>query len=74
MVKIMVKKERSDAQAAADDRYETKRANQQKRFGGRCSEEEKELLLHLSKQRGLNEKDLIFKAVRFFSENAPKET
>ena len=69
----MTKKKRSDAQTAADDRYETKRASQQKRFGGRCSEEEKQLLSDLCKEKGLNEKELIFEAIRFYKKNS-KET
>ncbi len=66
----MTKKKRSDAQTAADDRYETKRASQQKRFGGRCSEEEKQLLSDLCKEKGLNEKELIFEAVHFYKKNS----
>lgn len=69
----MTKKKRSDAQTAADDRYETKRASQQKRFGGRCTEEEKQLLIDLCKDKGLTEKKLIFEAVRFYKKNS-KET
>ena len=69
----MTKKERSTAQAAADDRYEIKRANQQKRFGGRCSEDEKQLLSDLCKEKGLNEKELIFTALRFYKKYS-KET
>lgn len=66
----MKKKERSEAQTAADDRYETKRAIQQKRFGGRCTEEEKQLLIDLCKDKGLTEKELIFEAVRFYKKNS----
>ncbi len=66
----MTNKERSTAQSAADERYETKRATQQKRFGGRCSEEEKQLLIDLCKDKGLNEKELIFEAVRFYKKNS----
>ncbi len=69
----MKKTVRSTAQAAADDRYESKRASQQKRFGGRCSEEEKQLLSDLCKENGLNEKELIFAALRFYKKNS-KET
>lgn len=69
----MTKKERSTAQAAADERYESKRANQQKRFGGRCSEEEKQLLSDLCEEGGLTEKELIFTALRFYKKNS-KET
>lgn len=66
----MTKKERSNAQAAADERYESKRASQQKRFGGRCTEEEKLLLIDLCKDKGLTEKELIFEAVRFYKKNS----
>lgn len=69
----MTKKERSTAQAAADERYESKRANQQKRFGGRCSEEEKQLLSDLCKEEGLNEKELIFTAVRFYKKEFKRD-
>ena len=65
-------KKRSTAQAAADNRYESKRASQP-RFGGRCSEEEKQLLSDLCKEDGLTEKELIFAAVRFYKKNS-KET
>jgi hypothetical protein len=59
---------RSKSQVAADERYEAKRAAAP-RFGGRCSVEEKQLLTRLSKDNGVSEKELIFKALRFFEEN-----
>lgn len=62
------KKKRSNAQQAADNRYETKRA-EKPRFGGRCTEEEKALLNRLSGELELSEKELIFKALKFFDEH-----
>lgn len=62
------KKKRSNAQQAADNRYETKRA-EKPRFGGRCTEEEKSLLNRLSAELGLSEKEVIFKALKLFDEN-----
>ncbi|MCZ4337657.1 hypothetical protein [Shewanella colwelliana] len=64
----MSDKKRTPAQAAADGRYEPKRANDP-RFGGRCKNDEKELLTRLASEEGLSEKELIFKAVRFFDKN-----
>ncbi len=40
------------------------------RFGGRCSVEEKQLLARLSEAEGISEKDLIFKALKYFEENS----
>lgn len=68
----MTKKKRSDAQTAADDRYESKRASQP-RFGGRCSEEEKQLLSDLCKEDGLSEKELIFTALRFYKKEFKRD-
>lgn len=59
---------RSGSQAAADARYEAKRAKAP-RFGGRCTEEEKDLLSCLSARENLSEKELIFKALKFFEKN-----
>ena len=59
---------RSQAQMAADGRYESKRATLP-RFGGRCSIEEKALLSSMAESSGSSEKDVIFKALRFFEEN-----
>ncbi|MFW0778529.1 MAG: hypothetical protein ACN2B6_12510 [Rickettsiales bacterium] len=64
----MKNKKRTPAQAAADDRYEAKRATSP-RFGGRCDDDEKDLLIRLASEEGLSEKKLIFKAVRFFEKN-----
>jgi hypothetical protein len=60
---------RSKSQVAADERYEAKRAAAP-RFGGRCSVEEKQLLARLSEAEGISEKDLIFKALKYFEENS----
>lgn len=59
---------RSRSQAAADERYEAKRAAAP-RFGGRCSAEEKQLLIRLSEAEGISEKELIFKALKIFEKN-----
>jgi hypothetical protein len=59
---------RSKSQAAADERYEAKRAAAP-RFGGRCTDEEKQLLIRLSKAEGVSEKELIFKALKIFEES-----
>ena len=59
---------RSQAQIEADERYECKRASMP-RFGGRCSVDEKHMLSSLAESSGLSEKDVIFKALRFFKEN-----
>ncbi|MFV7762856.1 hypothetical protein ACNPKZ_20185 [Shewanella algae] len=64
----MTDKKRTQAQAAADSRYEAKRAAAP-RFGGRCTESEKSLLTRLSGEEGLSEKELIFKALKYFEEN-----
>ena len=64
----MTTKKRSQAQLAADERYEDKRAALP-RFGGRCSIEEKAMLSSLAESTGVSEKDAIFKALRFFKEN-----
>jgi len=64
----MSDKKRTPSQAAADGRYELKRAGAP-RFGGRCSEDEKELLTRLASEEGLSEKELIFKTLRYFEEN-----
>lgn len=64
----MTENKRNASQRAADGRYEPKRAGAP-RFGGRCSEDEKELLTRLASEEGLSEKDLIFKALRYFEKN-----
>ena len=64
----MTENKRNASQRAADGRYEPKRAGAP-RFGGRCSEDEKELLTRLASEEGLSEKELIFKALRYFEEN-----
>ncbi|WP_335903303.1 hypothetical protein [Shewanella algae] len=64
----MTENKRNASQRAADGRYEPKRAGAP-RFGGRCSEDEKELLTRLASEESLSEKELIFKALRYFEEN-----
>ncbi|MBO2558920.1 hypothetical protein [Shewanella algae] len=64
----MTENKRNASQRAADGRYEPKRAGAP-RFGGRCSEDEKELLTRLASEEGLSEKELIFKTLRYFEEN-----
>lgn len=59
---------RGKAQLAADDKYEVKRA-ELPRYGGRCSQDEKALLVRLASEQGISEKELVFKALRFFDEN-----
>lgn len=67
----MTTSRRSQAQLAADERYEDKRAKLP-RFGGRCSTYEKHMLSSLAESSGLSEKDVIFNALRFFDENHKK--
>lgn len=62
---------RGQAQLAADVRYEVKRA-EQPRYGGRCSQDEKDLLSRLACEQAISEKELVFKALRFFDENHKK--
>lgn len=54
---------RSEAQKRADHKYEVKRLETQFRFGGKCSEEEKNRIKRLMLRHGLTEKALIFKAI-----------
>ena len=67
----IITSKRSQAQLAADERYESQRAKLP-RFGGRCSIDEKHMLSSLAESSGLSEKDVIFKALRFFDENHKK--
>lgn len=57
------KSNRSEAQKRADNKYEAKRLETQFRFGGKCSEEEKNKIKQLMLRYGLTEKALIFKAI-----------
>lgn len=63
---------RKPAQRAADERYEGKRA-ELPRFGGRCSQDEKELLARIAYGLGLSEKEAVFHALRFFDEHHTKD-
>lgn len=63
-------KERADTQRAADRKYEDKRSGL-KRFGGRCSDEEKATLKREAEKRKLTEADLLLKATQFYTENNP---
>lgn len=64
----MTENKRNASQRAADGRYEPKRAGAP-RFGGRCTEDEKKLLIRLASEEGLSEKELIFKVLRCFEKN-----
>lgn len=68
VVQLKADEKRRKSQAAADERYEAKRAAAP-RFGGRCTVEEKQLLVRLSEAEGVSEKDLIFKALKLFDES-----
>ena len=64
----MTKPTRSVAQLAADERYETKRARKFKRFGGRCSEQEKDSINSILSRSGIEtEKELIMTALDDFN-------
>jgi len=67
-IKIVSEKKRSNAQRAADEAYESRRADNP-RFGGRCTPEQKAQLTKLKKQHNCDEKTLIFRAVDFFEKN-----
>ena len=64
-----LKRKRSDSQIAADNVYEVKRAEKEKRYGGRCSNEQKEQLNRLKILHDCDEKSVVFKALDFFEKN-----
>ncbi|MGR5159247.1 hypothetical protein [Vibrio owensii] len=60
------KRSRGDAQVRAEKKYDEARSSLP-RFGGRCSTEEKNLLLTMTKEEGgITEKELIFLALNYY--------
>ena len=59
------KKERTNARKKAESKYDKKR-EELPRFGGRCSDAQKEQLKRLSSAEGITEKELVFKSLDYY--------